>query len=46
MTELDRGKGNWPEGDLFNEATPPYFKSRKSYKKEEQEEDEILSYYV
>ncbi|MGM9845548.1 MAG: DUF488 family protein [Muribaculaceae bacterium] len=45
MTELDRGKGNWPEGDLFNEATPPYFKSRKSYKKEEQENDETLSYY-
>lgn len=44
MTELDRGKGNWPDGDLFiNKATPPYFKSRKSYKKYEQEDDETLS---
>lgn len=32
MTELDRGKGNWPEGDLFEAPHPPYFKSRKSYK--------------
>lgn len=45
MTELDKGHGNWPEGDLFNEAMPPYFKSRKNYKREEQEVNEILNYY-
>lgn len=31
MTELDKDKGNWPMGDLFNLATPPYFRSRKPY---------------
>lgn len=32
MTELDRDKGNWPNGDLFNPPVPPYFKSRKAYR--------------
>lgn len=33
MTELDQGKGNWPNGDIFNPfPDPPYFKSRKPYK--------------
>lgn len=41
MTELDRGKGNWPNGDLFDLPAPPYFKSRKAYKKEEQEDSAI-----
>lgn len=36
MTELDLNKGNWPNGDIFNPSPePPYFKSRKSYKKVE-----------
>lgn len=34
MTELDRGVGNWPDGDLFVIPQPPYFKSRKAYQKE------------
>lgn len=45
MTELDRGIGNWPNGDLFNQPQPPYFKSRKAYKKEEQEDTGTLVYY-
>lgn len=45
MTELDRGKGNWPDGDIFNLPIPPYFKSRKSYKKEDQEDTNSLYYY-
>ncbi|MDE6823916.1 MAG: DUF488 domain-containing protein [Duncaniella sp.] len=45
MTELDRGKGNWPDGDLFGSPIPPYFKSRKSYKKEEQIDINSLNYY-
>lgn len=32
MTELDKGKGNWPNGDLFDPPSPPFFKSRKAYK--------------
>lgn len=43
MTELDRGKGNWPNGDLFNPSQPPFFKSRKAYKKEE--DSGTLVYY-
>lgn len=35
MTELDRGHGNWPNGDLFSPPAPPYFKSRKPYKKDD-----------
>lgn len=36
MTELDKGKGNWPNGDLFTSSPlPPYFKSRKPYKNAE-----------
>lgn len=45
MTELDRGKGNWPNGDLFSPPIPPYFKSRKSYKKEENDIETPYSYY-
>lgn len=32
MTELDNGKGNWPNGDLFAPESPPFFKSRIAYK--------------
>lgn len=45
MTELDRDKGNWPNGDLFKPAVPPYFKSRKPYKKEENSNDTSRSFY-
>lgn len=44
MTELDKDRGNWPNGDLFHKAVPPYFKSRKSYKKKPEDES-TLSYY-
>ena len=43
MTELDRDHGNWPNGDLFSPAAPPYFKSRKPYKKEDNTES--TTYY-
>ncbi len=44
MTELDKDHGNWPNGDLFHQTVPPYFKSRKSYKKEPKDES-MRSYY-
>lgn len=47
MAELDKGKGNWPDGDLFSQMcpSPPYFKSRKPYKAIDQDNYEALSYY-
>lgn len=39
MTELDRGRGNWPDGDLFDLPSPPYFKSRKAYKNITEQEE-------
>lgn len=42
MTELDKDKGNWPNGDLFAPATPPYFKSRKAYKNTNNLEDSTI----
>lgn len=45
MAELDRGKGNWPNGDLFDPPKPPYFKSRKSYRTTEPEITTPLDYY-
>lgn len=45
MTELDKGKGNWPDGNLFDEPIPPFFKSRKAYKKEVITASEPFSHY-
>lgn len=45
MTELDRGKGNWPEGNLFDQPKPPYFKSRKSYRTTETKITTPFDYY-
>lgn len=42
MTELDCGKGNWPNGDLFDPPTPPYFKSRKAYKNNSEKDENII----
>lgn len=44
MAELDRGKGDWPIGNLLGGPVPPFFKSRKSYKKTGTD-DNILDYY-
>jgi hypothetical protein len=43
MQALDAGIGNWPDGDLWTPAEPPYFKSRKAYKKNDQETEEFIS---
>ena len=45
IAEQDRGKGNWPNGDLFNMPKLPYFKSRKAYKNEEPENSEAVVCY-
>lgn len=45
MAELDRGKGDWPFGNVLNQdPIPPFFKSRKSFKKTGTD-DNILDYY-
>ncbi len=39
---IELTKGDWrPEGNIFGICEPPYFKSRKAYKKEEIEENEL-----
>jgi uncharacterized protein (DUF488 family) len=35
MQQLDAQYGGWPYGNLMAEPVPPYFKSRKAYKKVE-----------
>jgi uncharacterized protein (DUF488 family) len=43
MQNLDANIGDWPDGNLWGPAAPPYFKSRKAYKKEEQGTEEFIS---